>query len=155
MEHLRRSPSALGYRSPPRRAAVSAGPLPSAPRSRRYLRRSALPCSSLLCSLPPPSLDSLGRRSPSVRGCCSRRRPAAPLRAGLLLPPAAHLHAVHLLLLCSRQPLPSARGCCSRRPLPSVPCTCTCCCSAPAGGRGGRGDGRRRKKERNPIGVSG
>ena len=29
-----------------------------------------------------------------------------PLRAGLLLPPAA-LRAVHVLLLCSRQPLPS------------------------------------------------
>jgi len=66
----------------------------------------------------------------------------SPLRAGLLLPPFAPLRAVHVLLLCSRWPLPSAVGLllCSHRQLsvpvlspllPHVPCTC--CCSAPAG----------------------
>ena len=54
----------------------------------------------------------------------------SPLRAGLLLPPFAPLRAVHVLLLCSRWPLPSAVGLllCSRRPIPSAP---GCCC-APA-----------------------
>ena len=97
MEHLRRSPSAQGCRSPPRGATAHAGAAP--------LR----PSQSQIC---PPLLLSPLLTTSSL--------------PGFFGPPPAGLPPCGAAAPAGGRPLPSARGCCPRRPLPSMPCTCCC-----------------------------